>query len=169
MARPLVWRPFALDRYCPYQHSRDRAAVVRPLYLRSKRLRTRQSRAVLGLPHPLYLFNLCGFLGLGALAESTVVIAGLTATFVILYPSVIVAEERLLESKFPDFAAYRLNTPALLPKWPAYATPAHWEVDVRAFVRNARDSIWFLLAAVLVEAGDVAHELGVFPSTFPLY
>lgn len=119
--------------------------------------------------HPLYLFNLMGFLGVGALLESLVALGMLALAFALLYPQVIAAEERQLTQLFPDFVAYRRKTPVLWPAFQLYASPAKWEVDVRAFMRNAADSVWFPLAALVIEAGDIAHQIGWLGGFFRLY
>lgn len=119
--------------------------------------------------HPLYLFNLLGFTGVALLAESLVAAAGLVIAFATLYPTVIASEERLLKARFPDFEAYRRRTPALLPRPGRYRSPAQWTVDVRAFLRNAGDSIWFPMLAIVVELVDVAHAAGWIRGLFPLY
>lgn len=119
--------------------------------------------------HPLYLFNLAGFLGVGALTESLAALALLAGSFALLYPQVIAAEDRLLAARFPGFDAYRRATPALWPDARRFRTPPRWEVDVRAFTRSAVDSIWFPLAAFVVEAVDLAHQRGWLEGIFRLY
>lgn len=119
--------------------------------------------------HPLYLFNLVGFIGVAMLAESMVAAALLATAFAILYPSVIASEERILRSRFEEFDAYRASTPALLPRLSGYNTPLLWTVEVRAFVRNAADSVWFPLLGIAVEFLDIAHSNGWIRGLFPLY
>lgn len=119
--------------------------------------------------HPLYLFNLLGFLGVAALAESLIAAGAVALAFAALYPSVMADEERLLARSFPEFEAYRRRTPALLPRPGGYASPREWTVDVPAFLRNVGDSVWFPLLAVVVELFDVAHEAGWIVGRFVLY
>ena len=53
----------------------------------------------------------------------------LAAMFLIIYVPVIASEERFLRSTFPDFDAYCLRVPRLLPRLSA-ATPASAETEV---------------------------------------
>lgn len=119
--------------------------------------------------HPLYLFNLLGFMGLALLSESLLATGATLLAFVILYPGVVASEERLLRQRFAQFEAYRRSTPALLPSFRLYRSPAHWTVEVNAFLRNLRDSIWFPLMAVAVELIDVAHASSWVRGWFMLY
>ncbi|WP_326540944.1 methyltransferase family protein [Pseudorhodoferax sp.] len=119
--------------------------------------------------HPLYLCNLLGFLGVGALTESLLLTAGLAASFALLYPAVIAAEDGLLRARFgAAFDAYAARTPAFVPRWALYRSAADTVVHVPAFVRNMRDSVWFLLAAIAVEMLDRAQELGWLTGWFAL-
>lgn len=119
--------------------------------------------------HPLYLFNLLGFVGIAMLSESLLALAGMGLAFAALYPGVIASEDRLLADRFAAFREYRKRTPALIPQWSLYSTPSEWTVSVGAFLRNIGDSLWFPLLAAAVELVDVAHEFGWLDSAFVLY
>ncbi len=118
--------------------------------------------------HPLYACNLLGVLGLGALSESLAVLAAFALAFAVIYPGVIRSEDRLLAARFPEHAAYRLATPALWPRRQLYRSPARWEVDVPAYLRNVRDSVWFVLGAVVIEMLERAHDAGTLPTLWSL-
>ena len=100
--------------------------------------------------HPLYVCNFIGMMGLGALTGSLLVMTVLAAAFAILYPAVIKAEEQLMQERFPEYAVYARTTPAFVPQVALYRTPAEWNVNVRAYLRNARDSIWFPLMTAVI-------------------
>lgn len=119
--------------------------------------------------HPLYVCNLLGFLGLGALAESLLLTGGLALVFALLYPAVMRSEEALLRQRFgAAFDAYARSTPAFLPRWSLYRSDTQVLVQVPAFLRNWLDSVWFLFAAIGVEALDRAQEHGLLTGWFAL-
>lgn len=119
--------------------------------------------------HPLYLFNLSGFIGLALLSESLLATGITVLAFAVLYPGVLASEERLLRRRFAEFEAYRRSTPALFPNVRLYRSPERWTVEVNAFMRNLRDSIWFPLMAIAVELIDVAHASSWVRGWFTLY
>ncbi|MEJ8858954.1 isoprenylcysteine carboxylmethyltransferase family protein [Variovorax robiniae] len=118
--------------------------------------------------HPLYVCNFIGMVGLGALTGSLLVLTVLVAAFAILYPAVIRAEEQGMQERFPEYAVYARSTPAFFPQVALYRTPAEWTVNVRAYLRNARDSIWFPLMTAVIEGIRHAHSIDVLPELFDL-
>lgn len=110
--------------------------------------------------HPLYVCNFIGLMGLGLMTESLLVVALLATVFLISYPAVIRTEDQFLSGKFPAFIDYLQNTPAMWPRPSLYKTDDTWSVNVRVFLRNVADSVWFLLGCIVIEAIDRAHELG---------
>lgn len=110
--------------------------------------------------HPLYVCNFIGLMGLGLMTESLLVVGILMALFLISYPAVIRTEDQFLCGRFPEFKDYLQKTPAFWPQPSLYRTESTWSVDVKVFLRNAADSIWFLLGCILIETIDRAHELG---------
>lgn len=119
--------------------------------------------------HPLYLCNLLGFMGIALLSESLLAVALLGLAFAVVYPGVLASEERLLAQRFPAYDAYRRRTRALLPRWSDHRTSQEWTVEVRPFLRNLGDSLWFPLTAAAVELADVGHEFGLLGAGFLLY
>ncbi|MET0543111.1 MAG: isoprenylcysteine carboxylmethyltransferase family protein [Variovorax sp.] len=118
--------------------------------------------------HPLYVCNFMGITGLGAMSGSLLVSVALVLAFAMLYPGVMRSEERFLRGQLPGYADYQRRTPAFVPRPALYRTEATWTVDVRAFVRNVADSIWFPLLTIAVTAIDRAHAAGVLPELFVL-
>ena len=79
--------------------------------------------------NPLYLGSILIAAGFAFALLSWPVAAMLAAMFLIIYVPVIASEERFLRSTFPDFEAYCLRVPRLLPRLSA-ATPASAETEV---------------------------------------
>ena len=79
--------------------------------------------------NPLYLGSILIAAGFAAALLSWPVACMLAAMFLIIYVPVIASEERFLRSTFPDFEAYCLRVPRLLPRLSA-ATPASAETEV---------------------------------------
>jgi protein-S-isoprenylcysteine O-methyltransferase Ste14 len=113
--------------------------------------------------HPLYFCNFLGVVGLGASSGSLVIMMALAIAFSVLYPGVIRSEERWMGTKFLDYADYASRTPAFFPRPSLYQSPASWEVDVSAYLRNCADSIWFPLLTIVVKAIELAHVIGLLP------
>lgn len=68
--------------------------------------------------HPLYLFSLIGFSGIGLATRSLTLTILVVGAFLLTYPSVIRREETFLLSKFgSDFEAYAAHTPRLIPRF----------------------------------------------------
>jgi protein-S-isoprenylcysteine O-methyltransferase Ste14 len=118
--------------------------------------------------HPLYVCNFMGIVGLGAFTGSFAITAVLALAFGLLYPDVIRSEERLMATRFPDYADYARTTPAFIPRPALYQTPAAWSVDVPSYLRNVADSIGFPLLTIVIMAIELAHLNRLLPNLFPL-
>jgi hypothetical protein len=118
--------------------------------------------------HPLYVCNLLGIIGLGAMTESLAVTAVLALAFALMYPAVIRTEDRFLASAFPEFAEYARRTPAFFPRLSLYRGESTWTVHVSSFQRNIADSVWFLGLSVVVESFDLFHDAGVLRAVVTL-
>lgn len=119
--------------------------------------------------HPLYLFNLIGFLGIAAFTESFFLIALTALAFAVLYPAVIANEDSFLRSAFPsDFATHQTKKPAIFPSHLSHQPPAQWTVNVAAFYRNIRDSIWFPLLLIPIMMIDGLKSYGYLPSLYKI-
>lgn len=120
--------------------------------------------------NPLYFFSLLGFTGVGFATETWTLGLVALASFSLLYPSVIAAEERHLRSCFgPAFDDYRARTPSFLPDFSGYREPAEYTVNPRVFRRALNDIIWFVWAAGLLEVVEALHELGYVKPLMALY
>lgn len=120
--------------------------------------------------HPLYFFNLIGFLGIAAFTESFVIVALTLAAFGLLYPKVIANEDQFLRKAFPtDFEVHQRHKPALIPSRLTHQPPPQWTVNVTAFYRNIRDSIWFPLFLIPIMTIDGLKGYGYLPSWYLIY
>jgi protein-S-isoprenylcysteine O-methyltransferase Ste14 len=118
--------------------------------------------------HPLYFCNFLGIVGLGAASGSLAIVASLALVFAALYPGVMRTEEQWLTANLGDYADYASRTPAFFPRLALYRSPPSWLVDVRAYLRNCADSVWFPLFTIVIEAIEMAHSLGLLPVLFLL-
>lgn len=119
--------------------------------------------------HPLYLFNGVGLLGIGLVTESLVITAALCFAYLLLYPPVIRSEDRVLTVMFPTHVDYISSTPAVWPDLRSFRTEATWLVEVYAFNRNLRDSIWFPLGAGVIQFIELLHQLHWLPTLVALW
>lgn len=114
--------------------------------------------------NPLYLFSLLGFLGIAFCTRSISFSVGVIAFFVLVYPSVIGSEEAHLRRRFgAAFEAYCQRTPRFLPAVARYRAAETCEVSVRQFWRTARDVIWFVWLASIVQLIEVLRPSLVQP------
>jgi protein-S-isoprenylcysteine O-methyltransferase Ste14 len=118
--------------------------------------------------HPLYVCNLLGILGLGAMTESITVMGVLAVAFAIMYPAVIRREDNFLASSFPQYAEYARRTPAFFPRPALYSAEKTWTVHVASFQRNIADSVWFLGLSIVVESFDLLHDVGILRAVVSL-
>lgn len=114
--------------------------------------------------HPLYFFSLLGFVGIAFCTQSISFSVCVVAFFVLVYPSVIGSEEAFLKRKFgAAFDAYCKRTPRFFPAVTRYRASEVREVDIRQFWRTARDVIWFVWLAGIVELIEVLRPTLVQP------
>ncbi|HEY6939367.1 MAG TPA: isoprenylcysteine carboxylmethyltransferase family protein [Terriglobales bacterium] len=67
--------------------------------------------------NPLYLGSLVLAGGFAVAARSWWVAQVIVALFVIVYLPVVLAEERFLRERFPEFAEYERRVPRFVPRW----------------------------------------------------
>ena len=114
--------------------------------------------------HPLYLFSLLGFVGIGLTTERLALAAAVALAFLLAYPAVMAQEEKLLRERFGGaFEAYARRTPRLLPRWSGWTEPDEYVVRPRLYRRTMGDVVWFVWAAALVEIVDALHATGAVP------
>lgn len=118
--------------------------------------------------HPLYLCSLVGGLGLVLATQRITLVILYLAANVFLMPLAIRNEEAFLEERFPDYARYRAEVPALFPRWSRLSALQAIPIDGRALRRGLLESAGFLIPLVLVELLDSAQVAGVVPYLFAL-
>lgn len=67
--------------------------------------------------NPLYLGSLMLAAGFAIAARSLWVVVVIVALFLAVYLPVVLAEERFLRSRFPEFAEYERRVPRFVPRW----------------------------------------------------
>lgn len=111
--------------------------------------------------HPLYLFSLIGFVGIGLTTERIALAASIVLAFILAYPAVMTQEENHLRDCFgPAFDAYVRRTPRLIPRWSRWNEPDEYIVRPRLYRRTMGDVVWFVWAAALVEFVDELNAIG---------
>lgn len=114
--------------------------------------------------HPLYLFSLIGFVGVG-LAFGSIALAGLLGLVFGLFhaPTMKVEDQRLEDLFGEEFLAYKASVPAFLPR-PCYVdSPGRLHVRTSGFVRSLREAALIPLILVAAEGLEWAKMAEVLP------
>ncbi len=119
--------------------------------------------------NPLYVFSLCGALGIGLSAGSLIITGLLCIPFLVWFPLMVIEEERVLAARHPEeWAAYAASTPRFIPALRAPVVPEAYTVNARRVGRAFTDAIWFPLAGLFIAGFDTAHRAGVLPVLWQL-
>jgi protein-S-isoprenylcysteine O-methyltransferase Ste14 len=118
--------------------------------------------------HPLYLCSLVGGLGLVLATQRITLVLLYVVANVLLMPLAIRSEETFLEQRFPDYATYRAEVPALLPRWSRGGGGEDPPIDGRSMRRGVLECAGFLSPLLLVQLLDGAQAAGVVPFLFVL-
>jgi protein-S-isoprenylcysteine O-methyltransferase Ste14 len=114
--------------------------------------------------NPLYFFSLLGFVGIAFCTRSIGFSVCVVAFFVLVYPSVIRSEEDFLRRRFGTaFDAYCKQTPRFFPAVSSYRASETREISIPQFWHTARDVIWFVLLAGVVQLIEVVRPALVQP------
>jgi hypothetical protein len=120
--------------------------------------------------NPLYLFSLCGALGVGFTTETLTapLFAGLA--FALYYPSVMeLEEERLSQAHGPEYEAYVKSVPRFLPRNFKILEPDRYIVNPSAYRKSMIDAVWFIWLVGIVEFAEALREVGILPALFKFY
>jgi hypothetical protein len=111
--------------------------------------------------NPLYVFSFLGMFGV-ALATNTLTFPlVVTLGFLVLYPSIVAAEERrLMRIHGAKYETYQRVTPRFIPAFRRYHRPNKLEIETRAFQKGLLDTAWFLLALMGMHIVMELHEAG---------
>jgi protein-S-isoprenylcysteine O-methyltransferase Ste14 len=114
--------------------------------------------------HPLYVFSLMGALGIGLLSENVAVLAVLSGFFLLYYPFVIAAEERILLMKHGHaYENYMARVPRYVPRWSLLREPLLISVHAAIYRKTFSEAIWFIWAIIPLEIIERLHEASVLP------
>ncbi len=115
--------------------------------------------------HPLYVFSLVGAIGIGLATERASVLALLLGVYAVIYPLVILAEERKLLARHGEaYRAYMARTPRFIPNLALLEEPAEYAVNAQRFRRAFADAMWFVWLYALLELVESLHEAGLLPA-----
>jgi hypothetical protein len=74
--------------------------------------------------HPLYVANFVVFLGFVLVVKSVAFVFLATIAFVVYYERIVLAEEQFLETNYgEEFSDWAARTPAVIPRFRAWAAP----------------------------------------------
>ena len=114
--------------------------------------------------NPLYFFSLIGALGIGLVSENLLILALMIVFHGAYYPLTIIAEEKKLEGTFGDvYREYRNKVPRFLPKPLLYKGSELYTINVKTFVRNFVDGMWFIWVFLLLHTIEMAQNSGYLP------
>lgn len=120
--------------------------------------------------NPLYLFSLCGALGVGFATETFTIPAIIAVAFAFYYPFVISAEEKELAAVHgQEYAAYVKRVPRFWPRRLRIDEPGQYVVNPRAFRKSMFDALWFVWLVELIEFAEAFREAGILPIAWSLY
>lgn len=102
--------------------------------------------------NPMYLGNLAILASFGLLADSLLFIAIVFPVFLLIYTSIIRAEEFFLKSEFGNiYVEYKKHTPMLIPKpAPLLRIISKEKPDIRRILRKEYNSWYLYLSGLLV-------------------
>jgi protein-S-isoprenylcysteine O-methyltransferase Ste14 len=109
--------------------------------------------------NPLYFFSILGIAGVGLSTCTFTVPLLILIGIAIVYPSVIKREEeRLLAIHGYSYSDYCARVPKLIPSFKYYHPASHTVINVDAFTRGMRDTMWLFLALVLIHLKNQWYE-----------
>lgn len=120
--------------------------------------------------NPLYFFSLLGAAGVGLTTETMSIPLIIIAAFAILYPLVILSEQKKLVGLHKDeFVDYCKKTPAFFPAFNLLVEPQEYVVKPIIFRKATFEVLWFVWLLGVAELAEALHEAGVLPILFKLY
>ncbi|MGH7830765.1 MAG: methyltransferase family protein [Candidatus Binatia bacterium] len=120
--------------------------------------------------NPLYLFSLCGAVGVGFTTETLTapLVAGLA--FALYYPAVVRAEEEKMSAVHgADYQAYVKSVPRFLPRRLKVSEPDQYVVNPLVYRKSMLDALWFVWLVGIIELAEAFREAGILPTLFNLY
>ncbi|MBI1216272.1 MAG: hypothetical protein GC185_10715 [Alphaproteobacteria bacterium] len=118
--------------------------------------------------NPLYLFSLCGALGIGLMTGSLLCAALIFTGFYLIYLKLIAREEGFLREKFgADFEAFVKSTPKLWPDMKKFSYPDEMTFQPRYLTKAVADAVWWFAPLPVFLFIDHLQAAGVY--TPPLH
>lgn len=114
--------------------------------------------------HPLYLFSLLGFVGVG-LAFGSLLLAGILGlVFALFHAPTMTAEEEKLTGLFGDeYRAYRGEVPRFVPRALSVECPGTVRVRIPSFMKALREAALIPLVLVVAEGLEWAKLSDLLP------
>ena len=112
--------------------------------------------------NPLYFFSFLGYIGITAAFGSIVLIVIVSAIFLLYYiPLMREEESRLTDAFGEDFSDYKKRVPLFIPRSWNIEAPEDYSVRTPSLLPNIFDTVWFLVAYVVLSAAAELHSLGI--------
>jgi protein-S-isoprenylcysteine O-methyltransferase Ste14 len=119
--------------------------------------------------NPLYLCSLIGIAGIGLASRSILIIALLTLSFGLYYPSIIRQEEAGMKALHgPKFQSYLERVPRFLPNISLYSEPDTCMIKTKQLRRALLDASYFIWIYGAVQLIQKLHEAGILPVMFKI-
>ncbi len=120
--------------------------------------------------NPLYFFSFIGFVGVACATQAFIFVAVVIGVFAIAYPTIIGGEENFLRDRFgKTFDAFCAATPRFFPTFKNYRSPETWTAYPRVFLRTARDVLWFVWLAAIVDLVVAIKQAYGFQPLFQVF
>jgi protein-S-isoprenylcysteine O-methyltransferase Ste14 len=120
--------------------------------------------------NPLYFFSFLGAAGVGLTTETILIPIIIIICFAILYPLVILSEQKKLVEIHKDaFVEYCKSTPVFFPKLSLFKEPAEYTVKPVIFRKAMFEVMWFVWLLGLTELAEALHDARVLPILFNMY
>lgn len=114
--------------------------------------------------NPLYIFSFLGGIGLGLAAENLLLLSLIIPLFIVYYPSIVVQEEKNLETKYEqDFIDYKNKTPRWLPRFSNYYEPEKYLIKPKYIRKAMFDSMWFIWLFMVLRIVETLQDLHFLP------
>ena len=117
--------------------------------------------------NPLYIAHFIAIVGFALSVGFPGVAMTLAILFGVLYPAVVVQEERRLVELFgPVYERYCSRVPRWFPQWSLYEEPQTVVVSIAKMRQGILDAMWYLWAFAFSELLEALRDHSVLPQLF---